>query len=267
VNANEAAAVRANEALARVRLLSDGHAEKLAAAQNIVGDLFVSVLEASDEVRKLQAELHVAQQRLESRESQHNIAKANRDQLVAAGETIAHYEAEIDKASGIVPVDAHAIAEAAQAVESATSNIAMAEQKRQFDASVAKCQAAKQRGSSSLLAARDARDAATKCDAVLSGLIDSCGTGLFVDGARLRLSTDRGEDELYADLSHGERWRIAIDVCVASVGAAGLIVIPQEAYEGLDPIARRELADHCREVGVTVITAECDACDMTTEVI
>jgi energy-coupling factor transporter ATP-binding protein EcfA2 len=267
VNANEAAAVRANEALARVRLLSDGHAEKLAAAQLAVGELSQVVIDESDEVRRIERDLAQAKARLAKTEAIHSVAKANRDQLVAAGETIAHYEAEIDKASGIVPVDPQAIAEATCAVENATDNIRMAERKRHHDATIEKSHAAKRRWSSSLLAARDARDAAAKCDTVLSGLIDSCGTGLFVDGGRLRLATDRGEDELYADLSHGERWRIAIDVCVASVGAAGLIVIPQEAFEGLDPVSRGELAQHAREVGVVILTAECDSCDLETEVI
>ena len=35
----------------------------------------------------------------------------------------------------------------------------------------------------------------------------------------------------YADLSSGERWRIALDIAIQAVGTGGLLVIPQEAWE------------------------------------
>ena len=73
----------------------------------------------------------------------------------------------------------------------------------------------------------------------------------------MRISTDRGPDELFGELSHGERWKAAIDVCVSSVGNKALIVIPQEAWEGIDPANRTELADHAKSNHVTILTAEC----------
>ena len=76
------------------------------------------------------------------------------------------------------------------------------------------------------------------------------------DGGRLRIATDRGADELFAELSHGERWKTAIDVCVSSVGNKALIVIPQEAWEGIDPANRTDLAEHARANRVTILTAE-----------
>lgn len=265
--ANEAATIRANEALARVRVLSHGHDTKLRLAteqrdaaqaewdnhERIVADLKQQLADAL--VRRDEAEKRTEQ------------AAANVESLESAGRTILELEAEVNKASGIVPVDTEAITEAAEAVTAATDNIRRAQLKRQHEAQIERCREAKVRSSTAGLAARDAREAAAKCDDVLSSLIDTCGTGLRFDGGRLRLATDRGPDELYADLSHGERWRIAIDVCVTSVGAEGLIVIPQEAWEGLDPIARKQIAQHCREVSATAVTAEADACEMSVEVL
>ena len=96
-----------------------------------------------------------------------------------------------------------------------------------------------------------------RCEQTLSSMVSQSGTGLFVEGGRLRIATDRGADELFGELSHGERWKAAIDVCVSSVGNKALIVIPQEAWEGIDPANRTDLAEHARANRVTILTAEC----------
>ena len=101
------------------------------------------------------------------------------------------------------------------------------------------------------------RKYATRCEQALSDMVGQSGTGLFVEGGRLRIATDRGPDELFSELSHGERWKAAIDVCVSSVGNKALIVIPQEAWEGIDPVNRERLAEFARERSVTILTAEC----------
>jgi energy-coupling factor transporter ATP-binding protein EcfA2 len=267
VAANEAAIIRANEALAKVRQLSDGHADKLAAARADNVRYEAVLAERAEDLDRLAKALEIA--RAEHEESRRTRDESGRTirELEAAGKTIESLEAEVDKAAGIVPVDPAQIEAAGNAVHSASEAVRLAELVRQSEQSEAKAKAAAERAKASESEAQKARDAAAQCDKILSGLVDAAGTGLFVDGGRLRLSTDRGDEELYADLSHGERWRIAIDVCVASVGACGLIVIPQEAWEGLDPVSRTELSQHCRERGVTVLTAECDACEMTAEVV
>ena len=110
------------------------------------------------------------------------------------------------------------------------------------------------------------RDAARGTDEVLSGMVANLGTGLRVEAGRLVLKTDRG-DTYFGDLSHGERWKIAIDLCVDQVGAAGLLVIPQEAFEGLDPQNRSLIARHAEARGVIVMTAEAsDDEEITAEV-
>lgn len=101
------------------------------------------------------------------------------------------------------------------------------------------------------------RKYASRCEQALSDMVGQSGTGLFVEGGRLRIASDRGPDELFSELSHGERWKAAIDVCVSSVGNKALIVIPQEAWEGIDPVNRERLAEFARERSVTILTAEC----------
>ena len=72
------------------------------------------------------------------------------------------------------------------------------------------------------------------------------------------LDTRRGAT-YFADLSRGERWRIVLDLVIAQVGRPGVIPIPQEAWEGLDEINRRDIAQQLEGSGVIALTAECSA--------
>lgn len=102
---------------------------------------------------------------------------------------------------------------------------------------------------------------AAATDSILSDLVASLGVPLSVkviDGrTRLVTETDRGLIP-FADLSAGERWRVALDIAIEAVGVRGLLVIRQEAWEGLDPANRAEIAAHCQKRGAVLLTAEAD---------
>lgn len=111
------------------------------------------------------------------------------------------------------------------------------------------------------------RDAARATDDILSEYVCRVTRKLRVDGGRLVCDTERGA-EPYAELSPGERWRIALEIAVEQVGRGGLVTIPQEAWESLDPVNRREVSEIAHSVGVVVLTAEADQCDeIETEII
>lgn len=99
------------------------------------------------------------------------------------------------------------------------------------------------------------RNAAKSVDVVLSELVGRANRKLRVEAGRLILDTARGKT-YFAELSHGERWKIALDVAIEAVGRGGVLVCPQEAFEGLDPSNRRAIADHLRGTGVVMFTAE-----------
>lgn len=99
------------------------------------------------------------------------------------------------------------------------------------------------------------REAAKGTDEVLTGLVAGLGTPLKVEAGRLILQTKRGKTP-YSELSHGERWKIALDIAIETVGVGGIVVVPQEAYESLDPPNRNEIAKHVKGRGVVVLTAE-----------
>lgn len=100
------------------------------------------------------------------------------------------------------------------------------------------------------------REAAKGTDDILSDLVSESGCALRVEGGRLVCDTSRGST-YYGELSAGERWKIAIDIAVAAVGNLGVLIIPQEAWEGLDAINRKTIADHALERKAVIMTAEC----------
>jgi hypothetical protein len=91
--------------------------------------------------------------------------------------------------------------------------------------------------------AKELREKARQTDEVLSEIVAEIpACPLRVIDGRLVTNTKRGAT-FYSDLSAGERWRIALDIAIQAVGTGGLLVIPQEAWEGLDPYANRAAID------------------------
>lgn len=65
----------------------------------------------------------------------------------------------------------------------------------------------------------------------------------------------------YAELSHGERWRLALDLAVSAFqrkGERGVLAIPQPAWEGLDGPNRAIVAGKVAETDLIVFTAEAE---------
>ena len=103
------------------------------------------------------------------------------------------------------------------------------------------------------------RNSAAAVDGVLSDAIDC--ESLRVEGGRLITDTVRGTTP-FAELSHGERWKLAIDLALTRLAHGGivlsnaLLVIPQSAWEGLDPEARSAVHQHAVKRQVAILTAE-----------
>lgn len=97
---------------------------------------------------------------------------------------------------------------------------------------------------------------------VLSKQIDGLIPGLKLDGELRIIVPHKTRKECYfAELSHGEKWKMAIDIAVETFkrkGMDGLLGIPQEAWEGLDGRNREELAEHIGQTDLIVLTAEAE---------
>jgi DNA repair exonuclease SbcCD ATPase subunit len=109
--------------------------------------------------------------------------------------------------------------------------------------------------------ANDVRSRAKMVDEVLSEQVAKSCKELRVQAGRLVLDTRRGET-YFADLSRGERYKLAIDIAIQHIGQNGLIVLPQEAWEGCDANVRKLIQEHAVERGVVIITAQCSTDDV-----
>lgn len=115
-------------------------------------------------------------------------------------------------------------------------------------------------------AAAGFREAAAGIDGVLSEAVGKLAGPLRVEDGRLVCDTDRCKGEHYSDLSDGERWKVAIDVAANASPRGSIFTISQNAYEGLDPRNRQLIANHARERGIVILTAEATDGELRAEV-
>ena len=160
------------------------------------------------------------------------------------------------KLADATPPEPDALANATAAIDAARDAFAKAEATR---ATIkAREQAAKLRTCLPGLreAANAARKAAEQPEAILAQLLASRQAGIFIQDGRIRVPHKRGKI-LYADLSTGERWAIAMRILVQGIGRGGLTTVPQEAWESLDPTNKKMVAALAVENGVNILTAAC----------
>lgn len=100
------------------------------------------------------------------------------------------------------------------------------------------------------------RDLARSTDGVLENALERAGfCRVKVHDGRLCVESDRGLEPV-SDLSHGERWKLALDLAASGLGAGGLLAVCQEAWESLDPDNRRFVAGLAKARGLVIVTAE-----------
>jgi hypothetical protein len=187
------------------------------------------------------------------RKMDRNMAAKAREAAFHHQEAVAALQATIDAAKGADPIDEDAVKAAQSAREAA--ELAMSEAlaargaKLKLEGAMVTAREATQHAGK----AAELREAAKSTDDVLADAIQ-CPV-LRIEAGRLVTGTRRGRT-LFADLSEGERWRIALDIAADQVGEGGIITVPQDAWEGLDAENRRSIAEHAKRRLVTILTAE-----------
>lgn len=232
----------------------------------------LALVQAEDSEKAAHEELAEARSRL--RVAEEKLAGANRAAAQALtalktaekqAATVATWRESIAKAEGVTPITPAQIAEASARVTKAREAVEAGALIRDAQAKAAESKNHLLNAAGARKKAQALRDAAHGTDDVLSQVVAQSGVPLRVQAGRLVLDTDRGRGELYADLSHGERWRVALDIAIAAVGKGGLLTIPQTAWEGLDGPNRMAIAEQIREAGVIALTAECAEGDIRAE--
>jgi len=234
-------------------------AEQIAQAKEALAEL-----EGGDLVspEKIDAEISDLDEKIRRLEQALAAARERRTQLVKRREQAAVLQQQIVKLRRIVSqevslVDDGEIAKARDALEAARRAHAQVTDSIHRASLAKRIEELRKRVSEGEGRAFVFRDAAHATDDVLSSLVARVTRKLRVDGGRLVCDTDRGT-EPFAELSPGERWRIALEIAVEQLGPGGIVTVPQEAWEALDPVNRSEIAAIAKQVGVVILTAEAD---------
>jgi len=110
------------------------------------------------------------------------------------------------------------------------------------------------------------REVARSTDSVIEAAFSARGLpDIAISQGRPCIQTDRGLEPV-ADLSHGERWALILDVVSRNLGPGALVAIEQEAWTALDPENQILVAAMAKRRRVLIITAECTLGDLRAEI-
>lgn len=236
--------------------------DQAAAARNaamVDRDIAVkAVRDAEEALRRAKSELLEAERKLESADAAKRTADAHE-------KVVAQFRDQIAAAKNVDRVDPADLAKATEAVTAARQAIERGALVRKAKEHLELADRSAKVAAAHRLTAFKLREAAKGTDEVLSAVVAKTGSPLRVEAGRLVLDTHRGVT-YFADLSHGERWKIALDIAIEAVGSDGLLTCPQEAFESLDPDNRRLIHDHLVGSGVVMLTAEAADGDLRAEV-
>ena len=222
----------------------------------------LSAKRADDTVMELEEKLHVANVARNTAEGVESTCKTTLITARRHAAAMTAWRETLDAESPLAPAPGD-ISAAATRLEKARHDVAKLpayEQAKQHQAAALE---ADQEADLHQEFAERLRDVAKGTDGVLSEVVGKLGTPLRVEAGRLVLDTERG-DTYFHELSHGEQWRLGLDIAVAVAGARTLFTIPQEAWESLDPQNREEISKHVKQKGIIVLTAESTADDKVT---
>ena len=109
------------------------------------------------------------------------------------------------------------------------------------------------------LLAQHYRRIASQVESSLVSIVNQSGCGMSVEDGRIVLDIGDGK-EFISELSEGERFRVAIKCKIAAMRSRfpdkmPIAVIPQEAFEVLQPSVQKEIAELLRAEGAVGVTA------------
>jgi len=218
--------------------------------------------ESCKEVARLAALLKEAENKSQDCEIAYEEAQREHQHAVEQNKSRKVLEDLIASASEDSYPTADQVAGAEKTVEAARSACEMGVTIRSARESLDKAREAEQTAAKHRDAATRLRRAAAGTDSVLSRIVSESGVPIIVDTdehgtMRLKAKKQDGEFELFAELSHGERIRIALDIAIQSVGQGGLIPIEQELWQSLDHENIKAIARLAHENRVLIVTADC----------
>lgn len=269
------------EAAEKARTLAE-RARRELDAERMAGD---TLAEAETRVRSAAERLCEAGQTVERakevlRMAQAELAKAEESQRLAAAEArhatdvlsnARQREAEREKWQDVLSASIPAcpseaeLAEIAQHLDADQTDLSYCGVVKQAKARREQAAELKDRAHGFAQRAEQLRTMARSTDGVLEQALERAGfCRVKVHDGRLCVESDRGLEPV-SELSHGERWKLALDLAASGLGAGGLLAVCQEAWESLDPSNRQHVAGLAKERGLVIVTAEATGGDLRAE--
>lgn len=217
--------------------------------------------EAKNAASAAEQAVRAAEEALTRARSQHEAARVALSTAITGRKTAEQHESMVkqwrDQIGASIPPDAPAnqIADAGKKVAAARQAVEQGALIRKARQHLTDAEQHGETGAAHRRKAMQLREAAKGIDKVLSDAVAQTGSPLRVENARLVLDTPAGK-KLFAELSDGERWMLALDIAIDAIGERGFIPIPQWAWGELQPANKKAVARHLRERGVTGYTAE-----------
>lgn len=267
----------ADEARERLKGLSVGKSveearAELEAARDARQEAADNDRQAFDAIQNLEQLLREAKLARETTKAKFDAADraeiAALEALTAAGQAVEArdaLDAAIEAAGSLTEITEEQVDDAAEAVGTAAEAVSKGFEVRQAIAAESKAKDHLDRAKGHASDAQRLRDAAAEVSDVLTRAIETlpgCPLRIKIDSngdARLVTTTSRGPDTPYDDLSDGEKWLIVLGV---AVGKNRLVVMPQQAFEGLSRTSQAKLHEAAKAAEAFVLTAHVADCEL-----
>lgn len=211
------------------------------------------------EVERARNVLAEAQRQLAVAKEQERSCVAQLDASKKLAETIARAKQALAEIRDVQAPSAEEYSAADRRVTDATNALGVALRAEAAGIRLAEANRYAEEAAQARADAEALRQAARGTDGVLAEMLARVApAGLTISDARLVLTLPDGSRKFYAELSDGERWKIALDLAIDALGDARVLAISQLAWEGLDIDARREIDEHARRRQTVIVTAEAD---------
>jgi energy-coupling factor transporter ATP-binding protein EcfA2 len=259
----EAAQARAAEAQQQLdQVAAKYQGPTVAVAQAALDGMEAAVADQASAVEDLQRKLMEATSRLALLRSERNAAKSQLESAKSHDSAIAGWKLTIEAATSDCPASDAEISSAAAAVQDAQAAAERGTRIRdglrraeEAKAREAEAEAARKRSDRFREAAQGTLDVLAQSVRAVSDRID------FDSTFRLVVKHPSRGKCFFADLSHGERWALALDMVIETARQRDdktVLTIPQEAWEGLDGRNRALIESKVSGSTITVYTAEAD---------
>lgn len=205
---------------------------------------------------ELRQKIQAAKATLQVMESEMNSIESLFKAVKAHEESTAHWKASIEAAKDIKAVTDEDIAATSKAADDAKTQYEAALTASRLSKKAAEIEEYKAQLDEATEQAQIFRDAAKNTDTVLAKALKL--EDIRIKDGRLVTDTEERGETFFAELSAGEKYKMAIRWGAKFLGKGGMLVAQQEAWEGLVPSNRDEIREYAIEHSIVLFTARAD---------